>query len=102
MCAKTMGIIASLIFTTSFFYTYTGIIGKRFSTIDIASFFVSVILGQLVAYRKINLNKPCNKLIEIIILVVLSLCFIIFTFFPPHIALFKDPITGLFGIYKTI
>ena len=37
-------------------------------------------------------------IIPIIILLVLCLCFLIFTFFPLRIALFEDPITGSFGI----
>ena len=98
LCAKVLGIIVAILFTIIFFYTYTGIIGTNFAIIDISSFFIAVVLGQYVAYQKIQSKTSCNNLIAIIILLVLFLCFLIFTFFPPHIALFRDPITGIFGI----
>ena len=65
---------------------------------DISSFFIAVVLGQYVAYQKIQSKFFCNNQIAIIILLILYLCFLIFTFFPPHIGLFEDPITGIFGI----
>ena len=96
--AQMYGIVFALIFVVVFFYTYTGIIGTNFAIVDIASFFIAVALGQYIAYRKMESTFSCNKLVSIIILLVLCLCFFAFTFFPPHIALFKDPITGMFGI----
>lgn len=98
LCAKVLGIIVAILFTIIFFYTYTGIIGTNFAIIDISSFFIAVVLGQYVAYQKMQSKSFCNNLIAIIILLVLYLCFLIFTFSPPHIALFRDPITGIFGI----
>lgn len=98
LCAKVLGIIVAILFTIIFFYIYTGIIGTNFAIIDISSFFIAVVLGQYVAYQKMQSKSYCNNLIAIIILLVLYLCFLIFTFFPPHIALFRDPITGMFGI----
>lgn len=98
LCAKVLGIIVAILFTIIFFYIYTGIIGTNFAIIDISSFFIAVVLGKYVAYQKMQSKSYCNNLIAIIILLVLYLCFLIFTFFPPHIALFRDPITGMFGI----
>lgn len=98
LCSKVLGIILSMSFIVVFFYTYTGIIGSNFAIVDIASFFIAVALGQYAAYRKMKPTFSCNKLVTIIILLVLCLCFFVFTFFPPHIALFQDPITGMFGI----
>lgn len=98
LCAKVIGIILAIFFTIIFFYTYSGIIGTHFAIVDIGSFFIAVVLGQYVAYQKMQSTFYCNNLIAIIILLVLYLCFFIFTFFPPHIGLFKDPITGMFGI----
>lgn len=98
LCAKVLGIILAIFFTIIFFYTYTGIIGTNFAIVDISSFFIAVVLGQYVAYQKMKSKISCNNLMAIIILLILYLCFLIFTFFPPHIGLFKDPITGMFGI----
>jgi hypothetical protein len=98
LCIKTKAIIIALLFTIVFFYTYTGVIGTNISIIDIGSFYVSVILSQYYAYKKIKSNTSCNNYIAGIILFILFFCFIIFTFIPPHIGLFKDPLTELFGI----
>lgn len=102
-CAKTIGIILAMSFIIVFFYTYTGIIGTNFAILDIGSFFVAVILGEYVAY-KIMINEEdkqkCNKRIAIIGLICILLCFIIFTYLPPHIGLFKDPISNGYGIQK--
>lgn len=98
LCLKSKAIIISLLFTIVFFYTYTGVIGTNLSFLDIGSFYVAVILGQYYTYKKINTITSCNNYISTSILFILFLCFIIFTFFPPHIGLFKDPLTGMFGI----
>lgn len=98
LCAKMIGIILAIFFTIIFFYTYTGILGTNFAIVDISSFFIAVVLGQYVAYQKMQSKFSCNYLMAIIIFLILYLCFLIFTFFPPHIALFRDPITGMFGI----
>ena len=98
LCAKVQGIILAMMFIIIFFYTYTGIIGTNFAIVDIGSFFIAVALGQYVAYQKMKLAVSCNKIVPVIVLLVLCLFFWIFTFFTPNIGLFKDPITGMFGI----
>lgn len=98
LCIKTKGILLALTFTVVFFYTYTGIIGTNFTFVDIGIFFASVILSQYYTCKKIKTNTFCNNFISGIILFILSLCFVIFTFSPPNIGLFKDPLTGMFGI----
>ena len=98
LCAKVLGIILAMSFVVIFFYTYVGIIGTNFAIVDIGSFFIAVGLGQYVAYQKMQSTSSCSNVIPIIILLVLCSCFLIFTFFPLHIALFEDPIIGSFGI----
>ena len=100
LCAKTLGIIVAISFTIIFYYTYSGIIGKNFAPIDIGSFFVAVILGQYVSYKKMKLNINCNKFLAISTLVSITIFFTIFTFHTPHINIFKDPITNMYGIEK--
>ena len=98
LCAKTLGIITAIGFITSFFYTYTGIIGRNIAIIDISSFIIAVILGEYVSYRLIISKYKCKHTFSIITLLILAFCFIYFTYNPPKIALFQDPLTGLFGI----
>ena len=93
LCSKTLGILFSIFFTIVFFYTYTGVLGKNIAFIDISSFFIATILGEFLAYLLIVNKFKCNNLIAIIVLIILLFCFIFFTYRPPHIGLFRDPIT---------
>lgn len=95
LCAKTIGIVAALAFVVIFFYTYTGIIGTNFAVLDIGSFFVGVFIGEYITYKLINKKIKCNKYISIFILTILLICFIIFTYNPPHIQLFKSPVISI-------
>ena len=98
--SKTIGIIAAILFTVIFFYTYTGIIGTNYAFINILTFILAVIIGEYVAYILTINNFIFNKIFCIAILILVTVSFFIFTFNPPKIKLFKDPITGSFGIQK--
>jgi hypothetical protein len=100
ICAKTIGIITAILFTIVFFYTYTGIFGKNIALIDISSFFIAVVLGECTAFKIMSSGFECNNGMSIIISTILLSCFVIFTFRPPKIGLFKDPMTGKYGIIK--
>ena len=97
--AKIQGTILAMIFIVIFFYTYTGIIGKNIDFINIGSYFLAIILGQSYAITKIKKDKENIDLKYVIfIFVILCLSFFVFTFSPPQINLFKDPVTSAFGI----
>lgn len=98
LCANAIGILTAISFTTVFFYTYTGIIGTNFAFLDIGSFFVAVILGEFVIYKLLTSDFVCNKKIALAVLTLLLLCFVLFTYIPPKIGLFKDPVSNGFGI----
>jgi len=98
LCAKTIGIVVALLFTTSFFYTYAGILGTNIAILNIISFFIAIIIGEYIAYKIMCSYFSCNKKIVIISLIILLLCFIIFTYNTPQIGLFKDPVSGEYGI----
>ena len=98
LCSKAVGILVAIAFTIIFFYTYTGVLGKNIAIIDISSFFIATILGELTSYLLIINKFKCNNIIAIIVLIILFFCFKQFTFKAPHIGLFRDPLTGQFGI----
>lgn len=102
LCARVLGIFISISFTIIFFYTYSGIFGKNIPIVDISSFFFSVIIGEYISYNFIKNNTACNRLLAITAIFFLSVLFLIFTFIPPHIGLFKDPITETYGIQKEL
>lgn len=95
-----ISLVAAPIFIVSFYYTYTGAFGIHSLFLDILSLLIGIIIAQLVAlhfYRHSALNA-CNLYLALAILVLLIAIFIIFTFSPPHIPLFRDSRTGLYGI----
>ena len=79
-----------------------GIIGKSILLIDIASFFISVILGEYLAYKLMLSNFKCNNIIAIIILIIILMCFVIFTYHTPKIEIFRDSVTNQYRIIKDI
>ena len=100
ICAKTLGTIISMFFTVVFFYTYTGILGTNYAILNILAFIVAAILGEYIAYKLMFSIFECSNAKSIIILSILFISFIIFTFHPPKIGLFKDPINTTYGIPK--
>lgn len=100
LCAKTLGLITSILFIIVFFYTYSGIIGRSITFIDIASFFIAVILGEFLSFKLMTSNFECNNIVSVFVLIILLVSFITFTYFTPEIGLFKDLVTGKYGIIK--
>ena len=94
-----IGDVFALIFLLVFFYTYTGIIGKNFFLLDIASFIIGILGGEYIAYKMLKQKEMCKlEAVSIITLITILLCFFIFTIYPPILPLFEDPIYGAFGI----
>jgi len=82
------------------FYSYTSILGTHLLIMDILSFFIAVVIGQLVSL-KILLSTALKKkyiLISWIALIFLALVFVLFTFFPPELPIFQDSTNGQYGI----
>lgn len=94
---KSKYIIYSLITMVIFFYTYTGIIGSNYPIIDISSFYIIIIIFQIKSYKAFINNQQNNKIYSLLLVIFLIL-FIIFTFNPPKLNLFKDPIKNTYGI----
>ncbi len=99
-CSKTIGILVAISFIVVFFFTYTGILGTNCAILDISSFIIAVIFGEYITLKRILNNKSCNKRIYGLIIGILFISFIVFTFYPLKINLFKDPITNNYGITK--
>ena len=96
--AQSMGIVTAIVFTIVFFYTYTGIIGNNFDWLNIATFVVAIILGETVTYKILTSRKYYDaEVISRIFLIILLLSFILYTFNPPQIALFQNPLRGEFS-----
>jgi hypothetical protein len=98
--AKTVGTYLIPITIIAIFYSYTAILGESLLVIDILSFIVAVIVGQLVSYRLLTSKALQHNLDKVLLiaLILLGLAFVLFTFYPPHWTMFQDPITGEYEI----
>lgn len=100
--AKAIGIFLMPVSIIVLFYSYTAILGDNLLIFDISTFIVAVIIGQVASWKIMSREQISQKLelpslISICLLVSLV---ILFTFNPPQCFLFKDPISGLYGIIR--
>ena len=99
-CVKLRGILLGLLLIPILFYTYNGVIGKSPDWFNIAIFFISAAISYIYETRRFHTNKlPCRSpKIPIALLGAIALLFVIFTFATPEIGIFRDPLTGSYGI----
>ena len=99
-CIKLRGVLLGLALIPLIFYTYNGVIGKSPDWVNISIFFVTAAVAFIYETKQLNREKaPCKSTrVALIAFLVIALLFIVFTFAPPKLAIFKDPLTGNFGI----
>ena len=98
---KLKGTLLGLILIPIIFYTYNGVIGKSPDWFNITIFFISAGLCFLYEGLLFKANKAFKtnfKIAPVLIFCLIALSFIIFTFYPPHLNIFLDPITKTYGI----
>ena len=82
------------------FYLYNGIIGKSPDWVNITIFFVSAAAAY--TYSTVALSrekKSCaNPRLPLVALILTASLFVIFTFFAPRLGIFRDPLSGTYGI----
>ena len=99
-CVKLRGILLGLGLIPVIFYTYNGVIGTSPDWINIAIFFISAAIAYIYETRLFNSAKVDCRMsyFTFLVLYVIALLFGIFTFDTPEIGIFKDPLTGAYGI----
>ena len=99
-CVKLRGALLGLALIPIIFYTYNGVIGKSPDWVNISIFFICAAVAF--SYQAIALKKgstPCKSpSLALGILVAIAVLFVVFTFNPPHLGIFMDPLTGSYGI----
>ena len=99
--ALLFAILAGTLAITAFFYTYTGIIGTNFLVLDIFSFILGVFVSFYVIFHTIASDRFTStgwNVFAVIAILVIAASMVFFTFYPPQIAFFKDPLTKTFGM----
>ena len=99
MAAKAVGIYTIPTLIVIFFYTYTVFLDDLL-ILDILTFILAVIVGQLISYKLLTLKRSLQRYrkVSLILVSILGLAFVIFTFYPPRLPIFQDPVTGGYGL----
>ena len=102
-CVKLRGTLLGLALIPIIFYTYNGAIGKSPDWLNIAIFFISAAIAYAYETKKLRKNdtRCVHPLLSLSGLLAIALLFVIFTFNPPHLGIFKDPLTGEFSVFVT-
>ena len=97
-CVKLAEILLGLLLIPVLFYTYNGVFGQSADWINIAIFYISaavVFVFEWWAFKKDWLSGR-NPWLAFAAICLLGVLFVVFTFVPPQIPLFRDPLSGNF------
>ncbi len=99
-CVKLIGTILGLALIPILFYTYNGAVGQSPDWLNISIFFVAAAAAFFLEWLLFRVNHPrrCLSRLSLGILIGMGVLFILFTFWPPNLPLFQDPITGTYGM----
>lgn len=98
------GTLLGLLLIPVLFYTYQGVFGKSPDFVNIAIFFLAALAAFVYAGRRLvrategNAGCGSSPALPLLIFALLAGAFVLFTFCPPKIPLFRDPLTGGYGI----
>ena len=98
-CVKLLGILLGLALIPVLFYTYNGVFGKSPDWVNIAIFYISALLVFLFEWWafKQDLMQCKYPRLAFAAICLIGVLFVVFTFTPPQIPLFQDPLTGTYG-----
>ena len=99
-CIKLLGILLGLALIPVLFYTYNGVFGKSPDWINISIFYISA--GSVFLFERWLFNQDqlrCkHPQLAFSVICLIGAMFVVFTFVPPQIPLFRDPLAGTYGI----
>ena len=98
-CIKLIGILLSLLLIPVVYYTYTGILGIHADWFNITIFFLAAIAVYWAEAKLFQRAFECQmgSGLAVILICLIAVIFTVFTFLPPHIPFFRDPVTGTYG-----
>lgn len=101
-CAKLLGIATGLVLIPVLYYTYTGALGVSADWFNITIFFLTAGIVFWLETKYLQSNRTCRIGLgtAIAILCLTAAAFTMLTFIPPHIPLFRDPVTGTYGFWQ--
>ena len=98
--SKLVSFLTIIISIPLLFYTYFFFLNKEVLILDIIIFYISIALGQCVFYYTMKKckNTEISNNVSALLLVIMFITFITFTYITPKLDIFKDPNTNTYGI----
>ena len=98
--AKTLGVFVQGMLIPATYYTLKIFTQKPLLIVDLLIGFLSAVVGFVVSYRLYKSEGKIEKyfLTSIMFLFLILMSLLCFTYFPPQAELFRDVITGEFGV----
>ncbi len=100
LAARAAGLLTGSVAIPALFYTYQGVTGANSSLVNIIIFQVAVLLAFWVSWRLLATRKLRGKVWQWlggVFLLAVAAVFVIWSYDPPQLAVFADPITGKIG-----
>ena len=98
-CVKLLATLAGLILMPVLFYTLNGTFGTTPDYVNITIFYICAAVAFLLEWYFFKRQFPCkHPHFAFAGIVLIGVLFVAFTFSPPQIPLFQDPLTGNYGI----
>lgn len=93
-----ISLLVTMILIPMMHYFFTRAFGVESVVVEIIILFISISLGELLAFHYYNYGKGINYVIIILVKIVIIGIFMYFTFNPPDLPIFIDSTTGQYGI----
>lgn len=99
-CVKLKGMLLALVLIPALYYTYTGALGVSADWFNVTIFFITAAVMFYTETRMLREGRSCRLGggVSILLLLAVGALFILFTFAAPRIPLFRDPVTGTYGL----
>lgn len=98
---RALGALTGIVLIPVLFYTYTGVLGRSVDWVNIAIFFAADLAAFLLDFALLRRGRLSHRWMQILGLAALwglVFCFVWCTFRPVHLPLWRDPVTGIYGI----
>ena len=101
-CVKLAGILLALTLIPVIYYTYTGIFGFSVDWLNITIFFIAAAAAFWLENKLFEGTRKCPipQRVSFALICLMAVLFTVFTFLPPQIPFFEDPITGTYGFRR--
>ena len=98
--SKTAGVIIQGVFIPLAFYLFSFFVKKPVLIVDLLIGLIASVLGFLVSFKLYSSSREIEKyyLTSLMLLLLIMLSILCFTYFPPEAELFRDVITGEYGV----